>query len=169
MQRYTFSGIATLLLMLSNGAPLSAAEAGNTSTRQAPEVQQPIEVTGDIHSYGGRGQILKEVELVEEGHQHYSLNVHFNIFIRYEWDSPKKATKEITVKITPTQVNRGDDEAVTRRDIILSDNDKALPLDEVLYDGRSEGGPYLIVRLNQKFHYHIRKNDDYRSLSIQLD
>ncbi len=166
MKMSTMSGYAALLLWLPAGIPAASAE---NAANQAPEAQQPIEVTGEIHSYGGRGQILKDVELIEEGEQHYSLNVHFNMFIRYDWDSPQKATDEITIKITPTQVNRGDDEAVLRRDIILAEDDTSLPLDEVVYDGQSEGGPYLIVRLNQQRQYQIRKNPDYRSLSIQLN
>jgi len=148
---------------------IATADARQPAVERAPEVQNPIEVTGEIHHYGGRGQILKDVELIEEGKQRYNLNVHFNMFIRYDWDSPGKATDEITIKITPTQVNRGDDEAVTRRDTILAGDDKDLPLDEVVYDGRSEGGPYLIVRLNRRHHYTALKNADYRSLSIQLD
>ena len=71
-------------------------------------------------------------------------------------------TREEILEAKPTS----DLDAVPRRESVIPEYAGAASVDEVIYEGDIEGGPYLTVLFRRPVRYHVIPGSDYRSVRI---
>ncbi len=156
-----------------------------TAAPAAPEAQEPLEVRGQIYSFGGRGQIIDEVQVADETGA-WDLKLRFNIILRYRWHTPKEQGAEVLIALDPVRLGRADRDFLRRIDTVLID-EPGIPVEEVRYEpspelerplsGRARDEEpafapsepiYITVRLKQKLHYEVIPGEDSRSVTLRL-
>ncbi|RME33449.1 MAG: hypothetical protein D6786_07695 [Gammaproteobacteria bacterium] len=149
------------------------------------EAQEPLEVTGKIYTFGGRGQIIKEVQIADEAGA-WDVKLQFSILLRYRWHTPKGEGEEVLIALDPVRIGRVDLDFLRRIDTVLID-EEGIPVDEVRYEpspeleqplsraARDEPVPvnraqpiYITVRLKRKLSYEVIPGDDSRSVTLRL-
>ncbi len=174
-----------LPLRLSVILPLFCALLAPVGVRAAPESQEPLEVTGKIYTFGGRGQVLKEVQVADETGA-WDLKLQFNIFLRYRWHAPKGEGEEVLIALDPVRIGRSDLQALRRIDNILID-EEGIPVEEVRYEPSPEldqplagsnrdDSPavnrnqpiYITVGLKRKLRFEVIPGGDNRSVTLRI-
>ncbi len=156
-----------------------------TAVPAAPEAQEPLEVRGKIYTFGGRGQIIDEVQIADETGA-WDLKLQFNIILRYRWHTPKREGDEVLIALEPVRLGRADRDFLRRIDTVLID-EAGIPVEEIRYEPSPElerplsgragdeepafapSEPiYITVRLTRKLHYEVMPGDDSRSVTLRL-
>lgn len=97
------------------------------------------------------------------------VRVSFSLPIRMIKHFPEDFGQEIRVQVDPFRVSGTNPEALERREAIRPDDfDDRVPLDEVLYEGDIEGGPFVTFRFTRAVTFHLDQGDDFRSLLLYL-
>lgn len=112
-----------------------------------------------------RDKVLDEVSVVRSDGTLY-VEVLFSFPLRYRSHFPEQRAQELRVRLQPVRVPASDLDAVPRRESVIPQYADVVSLEEVIYEGDIEGGPYLTVRFTRPVRYQVIPGSDYRSMRI---
>jgi len=112
-----------------------------------------------------RDKILDDVQLVRNDDQ-LTLKVAFTLPMRYRSHFPQDGGDELRIQLHPIRIPASDLDAIARREGVVPLYADSAAIDEVIYEGDIEGGPYLTVRFTRPVAYQIIPGSDYRSINI---
>jgi hypothetical protein len=114
-----------------------------------------------------RDKVLQDVNVVRDDGNVY-LEVLFSFPLRYRSHFPADRGDELRVRLQLVRVPVSDLDAVPRRESVVPHDADAVAVDEVMYEGDIEGGPYLTVRFTRPVSYQVIPGSDYRSIRVIL-
>ena len=112
-----------------------------------------------------RDKVLQEVELVQHDGE-IVIEVLFSFPMRYRSHFPADKGGELRIRMFPVRVPSSDLDAVPRRESVIPEYAGAGSVDEVIYEGDIEGGPYLTIRFLRPVRYQVIPGSDYRSIRV---
>ena len=112
-----------------------------------------------------RDKVLEEVQVLKNDGQSV-IEVHFSFPLRYRSHFPQQSGEELRISLTPVRVPSSDINAAFKREGVVPRHAEDVALDEVIYEGDSEGGPYLILHFTRPVSYEVIPGSDYRSMSV---
>ena len=112
-----------------------------------------------------RDKVLDEVSVVQRDEELY-VEVLFTFPLRYRSHFPEDRARELRIRLQPVRVPISDLDAVPRRESVVPQYADVVALDEVIYEGDIEGGPYLTIRFTRPVRYQVIPGSDYRSMRI---
>jgi hypothetical protein len=112
-----------------------------------------------------RDKVLEEVEVLKNDGQSV-IEVQFSFPLRYRSHFPQQSGKELRIRLFPVRIPSSDLNAAFKREGVVPRHAEDLALDEVIYEGDSEGGPYLILNFSRPVSYEVIPGSDYRSMSV---
>ncbi len=112
-----------------------------------------------------RDKVLEEVEVLEND-GHFIIDVHFAFPLRYRSHFPAERGEELRIRLLPVRIPPSDINAAFEREGVVPRGAEAAAIDQVAYEGDSEGGPYLIVSFTKMVSYEVIPGSDYRSMTI---
>jgi hypothetical protein len=89
--------------------------------------------------------------------------------VRYDSHFPYESGKELRIRITPFGISADDLNALHKRETLVPFDHDNLPLDEVVYEGDVEGGPYLTLFFNRCVDFWVEQGRDSRSIVVYMD
>lgn len=89
--------------------------------------------------------------------------------VRYDSHFPYESGKELRIRITPFGISADDLQALYKRETLVPFDHENLPLDEVVYEGDIEGGPYLTLFFNHCVDFWVEQGRDSRSIVVYVD
>jgi hypothetical protein len=89
--------------------------------------------------------------------------------VRYDSHFPYESGKELRIRITPFGISADDLNALYKRETLVPFDHEDLPLDEVVYEGDIEGGPYITLFFNRCVDFWVEQGRDSRSIVVYLD
>jgi hypothetical protein len=114
-----------------------------------------------------RDKVLEEVQ-VRKKHGQSVIEVQFSFPLRYRSHFPQHSGEELHIRLSPVRIPSSDLNAAFQREGVVPRHAEDVALDEVIYEGDSEGGPYLILTFTQAVSYEVIPGSDYRSMSIMM-
>ena len=114
-----------------------------------------------------RDKVLDEVQVVEKNGQPV-VEVRFSFPLRYRSHFPQQSGQELRIRLLPVRIPPSDLNAAFRREGVVPRHAEDAAVDEVIYEGDSEGGPYLILNFTKAVSYEVIPGSDYRSISIAV-
>ena len=114
-----------------------------------------------------RDKVLEEVQVLEN-HGQPVIEVQFSFPLRYRSHFPQHSGEELRIRLSPVRIPPSDLNAAFKREGVVPRHAEDVALDEVIYEGDSEGGPYLILTFTQPVSYEVIPGSDYRSMSIVM-
>jgi hypothetical protein len=111
--------------------------------------------------------MLKEV-LVETNNGDLFVEVHFSAPLRYRMHFPADRGEELRIQLRPVRVPSSDLDAVFRREAVSPPYRDVIALDEVIYEGDIQDGPWLTIRFTRCVYYQVIPGSDYRSVRIMI-
>jgi len=112
-----------------------------------------------------RDKVLEEVEVLKNDGQSV-IEVQFSFPLRYRSHFPQQSGEELRIRLFPVRIPSSDLNAAFKREGVVPRHAEDLALDEVIYEGDSEGGPYLILNFSRPVSYEVIPGSDYRSMSV---
>jgi len=112
-----------------------------------------------------RDKVLDDVRVETRDH-HTVLDVRFSFPLRYVSHFPLDSGKELRVRLHPVVVPASDLDALFRREAVAPRYASTIAVDEVVYEGDMDGGPYLTVYFTHDVSYQVIPSPDYRGLLI---
>ena len=112
-----------------------------------------------------RDKVLEHVEVLRNDRQSV-IEVQFSFPLRYRSHFPQQSGEELRISLTPVRVPTSDINAAFKREGVVPRHAEDVALDEVIYEGDSEGGPYLILHFTRPISYEVIPGSDYRSVSV---
>jgi hypothetical protein len=112
-----------------------------------------------------RDKVLEEVDLVQRDGE-LVIEVQFSFPMRYRSHFPADRGEELRIRLLPVRVPSSDLDAVPRRESVIPEYAGAAAVDEVIYEGDIEGGPYLTILFTRTVSYQVIPGSDYRSMRI---
>ena len=112
-----------------------------------------------------RDKVLEEVDLVQRDGE-IVIEVQFSFPMRYRSHVPADRGEELRIRLLPVRVPSSDLDAVPRRESVIPEYAGAASVDEVIYEGDIEGGPYLTIRFMRPVSYEVIPGSDYRSVRV---
>jgi hypothetical protein len=112
-----------------------------------------------------RDKVLEEVDLVQRDGE-IVIEVQFSFPMRYRSHFPADRGEELRIRLLPVRVPSSDLDAVPRRESVIPEYAGAASVDEVIYEGDIEGGPYLTIRFMRPVSYEVIPGSDYRSVRV---
>lgn len=114
-----------------------------------------------------RDKVLEEVQVLENDGQ-FMLEVRFSFPLRYRSHFPQQNGQQLHIRLAPVRIPASDLNAAFRREGVVPRHAEDVAIDEVIYEGDSDGGPYLIVNFTRTVSYEVIPGSDYRSVSIAV-
>ena len=112
-----------------------------------------------------RDKVLEEVGLVQSDGGVF-IEVLFSFPMRYRSHFPADRGDELRIRMLPVRVPSSDLDAVPRRESVIPEYAGVASVDEVIYEGDIEGGPYLTIRFMRPVSYQVIPGSDYRSVRV---
>jgi len=112
-----------------------------------------------------RDKVLEEVEVIKNDGQSV-IEVQFSFPLRYRSHFPQQSGKELRIRLFPVRIPSSDLNAAFKREGVVPRHAEDVAIDEVIYEGDSEGGPYLILNFTRPVSYEVIPGSDYRSMGI---
>ena len=112
-----------------------------------------------------RDKVLDEVS-IEQSDGTIFVEVLFSFPLRYRSHFPVESGEELRIRLQPVRVPVSDLNAVPRRESVIPQYADVASVDEVIYEGDIEGGPYLTVRFTRPVRYQVIPGSDYRSVRV---
>ena len=88
--------------------------------------------------------------------------------VRYDSHFPYESGRELRIRITPFGISADDLDALFKRETLVPFDHEDLPLDEVVYEGDIEGGPYLTLFFNRCVEFWVEQGRDSRSIVVYM-
>ena len=114
-----------------------------------------------------RDKVLEEVEVHEQDGQSI-VKVQFSFPLRYRSHFPQEKSAELRIRLFPVRIPPSDVNAAFKREGVVPRGAESASIDEVIYEGNSEGGPYLILHFTRAVRYEVIPGSDYRSVSVMV-
>ena len=112
-----------------------------------------------------RDKVLDEVRLeLHDGEP--AIVVRFAFPLRYVSHFPLDGGAELRIRLQPVRVPASDLDALFRREAVAPHHADVAAVDEVVYEGDMDGGPYLTVYFTHPVRYRVIPAPDYRGLLI---
>lgn len=89
--------------------------------------------------------------------------------VRYDSHFPYESGKELRIRIRPFGISADDLKALYQRETLVPFDHENLPLDEVVYEGDIDGGPYLTLFFNRCVDFWVEQGRDSRSIVVYID
>jgi hypothetical protein len=89
--------------------------------------------------------------------------------VRYDSHFPYESGKELRIRITPFGISADDLNALFKRETLVPFDHEDLPLEEVVYEGDIEGGPYITLFFNRCVEFWVEQGRDSRSIVVYMD
>ena len=89
--------------------------------------------------------------------------------VRYDSHFPYESGRELRIRITPFGISADDLKALFKRETLVPFDHEDLPLDEVVYEGDIEGGPYITLIFNRCVDFWVEQGRDSRSIVVYVD
>ena len=112
-----------------------------------------------------RDKVLDDIDVVQSDGNVF-IQVLFSFPLRYRSHFPAKRGEELRIRLQPVRVPLSDLGAVPRRESVIPQYADAVSVDEVIYEGDIEGGPYLTIRFTRPVSYQVIPGSDYRSMRV---
>jgi len=112
-----------------------------------------------------RDKVLEEVEVLKNNGQSV-IEVQFSFPLRYRSHFPQQSGEELRIRLFPVRIPSSDLNAAFQREGVVPRDAEDVAIDEVIYEGDSEGGPYLILNFTRPVSYEVIPGSDFRSMSI---
>jgi hypothetical protein len=115
-----------------------------------------------------RKKILDELN-VQEGEEVTTIRITLTSPVRYIRHFPYESGEELRIKILLFDVSRDNRKAFFKRETLVPFDSKDLPLDEVIYEGDIESGPYLTLYFSRPVDFEVQQGTDSRSIVIYIN
>jgi len=112
-----------------------------------------------------RDKVLEEVQVLKNDGQSI-IEVQFSFPLRYKSHFPQQSGQELRIRLFPVRIPSSDLNAAFKREGVVPRHAEEVAIDEVIYEGDSEGGPYLLLNFTRPVSYEVIPGSDYRSMSI---
>jgi len=86
--------------------------------------------------------------------------------LRYRSHFPQQRGEQLRISLSPVRIPTSDMNAAFKREGVVPRHAEDVAIDEVIYEGDSEGGFYLIINFTRPVSYEVIPGSDYRSMSI---
>ena len=114
-----------------------------------------------------RKKLLDQLD-VQHGEEVTTIRISLTSPVRYIRHFPHGSGEELRIKITLFDVSRDNREAFFSRETLVPFDDDDLPLDEVVYEGDIEGGPYLTLFFSSRVDFEVQQGTDSRSIVVSF-
>ena len=115
-----------------------------------------------------RKKILDQLD-VQEGEEVTTIYISLTSPVRYIRHFPYESGEELRIKISLFDVSRDNRQAFFSRETLVPFNTEELPLDEVVYEGDIEGGPYLTLFFSRRVNFEVQQGTDSRSIVVYIN
>jgi len=114
-----------------------------------------------------RKKILDQLD-VQSGEEVTTIRISLTSRVRYIRHFPYDSGEELRIKITLFDVSHDNREAFFGRETLVPFDDDDLPLEEVVYEGDIEGGPYLTLFFSRRVDFEVQQGADSRSVVVSF-
>jgi len=114
-----------------------------------------------------RDRILDDVH-VSDKDGCVTIQVAFTFPVRYVRHFPFDKGDELQIQIEPITIGPLEQEVLFNRESFTPPHLKKVPLDDVIYEGDVEGGPYLTLLFTREVSYEVGQGQDFRSILISI-
>lgn len=115
-----------------------------------------------------RKKLLDELN-VQQGEDVTIIHISLTSPVRYIRHFPYASGDELRIKILLFDMGSDNREARFERETLVPRQADDLPLDEVVYEGDIEGGPYLTLFFNRSVDFGVQQGTDSRSIVVYLN
>ena len=115
-----------------------------------------------------RKKILDQLD-VREGEEVTTIHISLTSPVRYIRHYPYESGEELRIKISLFDVSRDNRQAFFSRETLAPFNTEDLPLDEVVYEGDIENGPYLTLFFSRRVDFDVQQGTDSRSIVVYIN
>lgn len=88
--------------------------------------------------------------------------------VRHRSHFPADRGRELRVRLLPVDISPDERDALFRREMLVPDKQMCSPLNEVIYEGDIEGGPYLTFLFDRSVHFSVEQGRDSRSIVVRI-
>ena len=114
-----------------------------------------------------RKKILDELD-VQEGEDVTTIRITLTSPARYIRHFPYESGEELRIKIMLFDVSSDNREALFKRETLVPFDAEDQPLNEVVYEGDIEGGPYLTLFFSRPVDFEVQQGTDSRSIVVYI-
>jgi hypothetical protein len=114
-----------------------------------------------------RKKLLDQLDM-QYGEEFTTIRISLTSRARYIRHFPYDSGEELRIKITLFDVSHDNREAFFGRETLVPFDDNDLPLEEVVYEGDIEGGPYLTLFFSSRVNFEVRQGTDSRSIVVSF-
>jgi hypothetical protein len=114
-----------------------------------------------------RKKLLDQLDM-QYGEEVTTIRISLTSRARYIRHFPYDSGEELRIKITLFDVSHDNREAFFGRETLVPFDDNDLPLEEVVYEGDIEGGPYLTLFFSSRVNFEVRQGTDSRSIVVSF-
>ncbi len=97
-----------------------------------------------------------------------NIRVNFNFPIRYKQHFPQSGGDDLHIQLTPMINGAEDENLVHIREAVRTRDEDLLPLINIIYDGETATGPYLVLHFSQVVKFAVHQGKDFRSIIISV-
>ena len=112
-----------------------------------------------------RKKLLDQLD-VQSGEEITTIRISLTSPVRYVRHFPYNSGEELRIKITLFDVSHDNREAFFGRETLVPFDD--LSLEEVVYEGDIEGGPYLTLFFSRRVSFEVQQGTDSRSVVVSF-
>jgi hypothetical protein len=120
-----------------------------------------------LHAQPVPDRILDTLDLQGHG-QDVIVRVNLAIPVRYMSHFPAESGKELRIRLQPVSISPGDRDALYARETLVPGHQAQLFLNEVIYEGDMEGGPYLTLLFDRSVYFKVEQGRDSRSIVVRV-
>jgi hypothetical protein len=110
-------------------------------------------------------QILDKVAISTEQHAAV-IQIRFASIVSYVTHFPQNQGDTLLIKIRPELLGTADQAAALHREAPSLPPHAGIPLEDVVYEGDTEGGPYVVLHFSVPVKYEVSTGTDFRSLTV---
>ena len=115
-----------------------------------------------------RKKILDQLD-VREGEEVTTVHISLTSPVRYIRHFPYESGEELRIKINLFDVSRDNRQAFFSRETLVPFSTEDLPLDELVYEGDIESGPYLTLFFSRRVDFWVQQGTDSRSIVVYIN
>ena len=109
--------------------------------------------------------VLDSIKITEE-FDCAIIKVSFNFPVRYIRHFPYESGGELRVEIKPIVTSEEDKKSLFTRESLTPPSNEVASLEEVLYEGNLEGGPFLTFYFGRTVDFKVEQGPDFRSIVV---